>query len=282
MKMKMTKMVPLVSILLAGLAHAEDRNSELPEFFRPHAFEIAPEVYFFRYEEPDIMKDEGVFYGLTASLTHRRERGRSEHAVSWSTLKVEGRFDWGQVDYDGALMDGTPYEMHGIDDYVAGVGLLRGFEWDPTPFISGFHIGIAYRYLNDDSSSELYGYQREANYLYMPIRLEAIAGSRHPLQVAFLAEVDVLLVGLQISHDLPVQDPITRDVWIQNVYNVQLPLSGVGAQGSIVLRYRSRPIDVAAGPFVRYWYIGQSQESHDYVEPENNTLEVGAHVIVRF
>jgi hypothetical protein len=278
----MTKMVPLAAVVLVSLVHADDRKSELPEYFRPHPFEIAPEVYYFRYEEPDFMKDEGVFYGLTASFTHRREKGRSNHAVSWSTFKVEGRFDWGRVDYDGALMDGTPYEMHGIDDYVAGIGLLRGIEWDPTPFLSGFHMGIAYRYLNDDTSFDPAGYEREANYLYMPIRLEAIVGSPHPLQVAFLAEVDVLLVGLQVSHDLPVQDPFTGRVWLENVYNVQLPFSGVGAQGSIVLRYRSRPIDVAVGPFVRYWYIGQSEESHGYIEPKNNTLEVGGHVVVRF
>ncbi|MBN1506050.1 MAG: hypothetical protein JW955_04345 [Sedimentisphaerales bacterium] len=280
--MMAAKIVPLASILLVGLVHAEDRKPELPEFFRPHPFEIAPEAYFFRYEEPDFMKDEGFFYGLTASYTHRREKGRGEHAVAWSTFKVEGRFDWGQVDYDGALMDGTPYEIENIDDFVAGIGFLQGMEWDPTPFISGFHIGIAYRYLNDDTSFDPAGYEREANYLYLPIRLEAIAGSQHPLQVAFLAEVDVLLIGVQISHDLPVQDPFTRRVSLQNVYNAQLPFSGVGAQGSIILRYRSRPIDVAAGPFVRYWYIGESQESHDYVEPENNTLELGLHVILRF
>jgi hypothetical protein len=282
--MTMTKIVPLASILLVGFVHAEDRKSELPEFFRPHAFQVAPEVYFFRYEEPDIMKDEGIFYGVTASYTHRRERGRGDRAVSWSTFKVEGRVDWGQVDYDGALMDGTPYEIENIDDFVAGIGLLWGMEWDPTRFISGFHMGIAYRYLNDDTSFDPAGYEREANYIYLPIRLEATAGSRYPLQVAFLAEVDVLLFGLQVSHlgDTTERPDPDVDPDAGNVYNVQLPLSGVGAQGSIVLRYRSNPIDLAVGPFVRYWYISQSQESQGFVEPKNNTLELGLHMILRF
>jgi len=278
------KVVPLASILLVGLTHARSADTELPEFFRPHAFQIAPEVYYFRYEEPDVMEEEGIFYGLTASVTHRRERGRNAHAVSWSTFGVEGRVGWGQVDYDGALMDGTPYEDNGIDDFVAGIGLLWGLEWDPTPFISGFHIGIAYRYLNDDSSSDPAGYDRKANYLYLPIRLEAIAGSRHFVQVAFLTEVDVLLFGLQVSRlgDVGLADDPDVKIHIGDVYNPQLPFSGVGAQGSIEFRFRSRPIDLAIGPFVRFWYVGESVRSKGFVEPENYTLEAGLRQILRF
>lgn len=277
------KVVLFASILLAGLVHAQGTSSELSEFLKPHAWEITPEVYFFQYEEPDVMKEEGTFYGLTGSYTHRSERGRDGDQVSWSTFKIEGRFDGGKVDYDGALMDGTPYEVEGIEDYVIGLGLLWGTEWDPTPFISGFHLGLAYRYLNDDGSIDPHGYEREANYLYFPIRLEATAGSRHAWQVSFLGELDVLLFGLQISHlgDVMEHDPdVDEDA--TNVYNVQLPFSGVGAQGSIVLRHRSRAIDLAAGPFVRVWYISESQESQGFVEPENNTLELGAHLILRF
>jgi hypothetical protein len=281
--MMVAKLIPFASILLVGLVQAQNADSALPDFFKPHAWEIAPEVYFFRYEEPGVMKDEGTFYGLTASYTHRSERGRVADRVSWSTFKIEGRFDWGQVDYDGALMGGTHYEVHDIEDYVAGLGFLWGEEWDPTSFISGFHLGLAYRYLNDDSSFDPAGYLREANYLYLPVRLEATAWSRHALQVAFLAELDVLLFGLQISHlgDTLDHDPdVDEDAG--NIYNVQLPFSGVGGQGSIVLRYRSNAIDVAGGPFVRVWYISESQESQGFVEPENNTLELGAHLIVRF
>ena len=277
------KTVAFASILLVGLVHAQDASSGFPEFLEPHAWQIAPEVYYFRYEEPGLMEEEGTFYGLTASFTSRRERGSREDAFAWSTFKIEARADWGTVDYDGALWDGTPYEIEDIDDFVLGFGLLWGQEWDPTPFISGFHVGLAYRYLNDDPSFDPAGYEREANYLYFPIRLEATAGSRHAWQVAFLGELDILLIGLQISHLGDVMgepDPEVEEDG--NIYNVQLPFSGFGAQGSIVLRHRSEALDIAVGPFIRTWWIAESEPDQGFVEPENNTIEYGLQLIFRF
>jgi hypothetical protein len=39
---------------------------------------------------------------------------------------------------------------------------------------------------------------------------------------------------------------------------------------------------VAFSPFVRYWWIAESNVSNGYYEPENNTLEYGVSAIFRF
>ncbi len=279
--------VSVACMVIAGLVHAQEGVAELSQALQARAWEVAPEMYNFTYKEPGVMKDEGTFYGILASYTHRRERIRvrskadthSDDSISWSTFKVEGRYSWGEVDYDGGLWDpetqtSTPYEIKGIDDFVVGVGFLWGREWQPATFISGFHVGIAYRYLNDDTSFDPYGYERESNYFYAPVRLEAVVGSRNTWQLGFTGELDVLLVGLQISH-LEGVDPEAS-----KLYNWQW--GGVGAQGSIALRHRSEILDLAIAPFVRYWWISESEPDQGYVEPENNTVEYGLRLICRF
>jgi hypothetical protein len=278
--------VSVACIVIAGLVQAQEGTVDLSQALKVHAWEVAPEIYSFRYEEPGVMKDEGTFYGILASYTHHRERvripgkpdTRSDDSISWSTFKVEGRFSWGEVDYDGGIYDPdtrttTPYEIEDIDDFVIGLGFLWGREWEPG-FINGFHIGFAYRYLNDDTSFDPYGYEREANYFYVPVRLEAAVGSPRGWQLGFTGEVDVMLFGVQISH----LEDVDSDA--PTIYNWQY--GGIGAQGSIALTHRSNALDFAVAPFVRYWWVPESEPDSGYVEPENNTLEYGLRLIFRF
>ena len=277
-----------VCMVLAGSAHARSADAELPGPVNPASWEIAPEIYSFTYKEPGVMKEEGTFYGLIGSHTWWRQRSSvrrdpataSDDAARWSTFKIEGRFSWGQVDYDGALSSGEPYTINDIDDYVIGVAVLWGRVWEPPRFINGFHIGIAYRYLNDDTSFDPYGYERESNYLYAPLRLEAAVGSTNTWQVGFTGELDVLLIGLQISHLGDVMPDPDVDPDTSNIYNWQI--GGVGAQGAVALRHKSETLDLAVAPFVRYWWIAESQPDRGWVEPENNTLEYGLRLIWRF
>lgn len=279
--------VSVACVLLAAFVQAQKVPGELSQAMRAHAWEVAPEIYNFTYEEPGVMEDEGTFYGVLVSYTGRHERTRvrrnpdtaSDDSVRWSTFKIEGRYSWGEVDYDGGIYDPdtqttTPYEIKGIDDHVFGIGFLWGQEWDPATFLNGIHIGIAYRYLNDDTSFDPYGYERESNYVYVPIRLDAAVGSRNTWQLGFMAELDVMLVGVQISHLEDVDPAATK------IYNWQY--GGLGAQGAIALRHRSNALDFAVAPFVRYWWIPESEVDQGYVEPENNTTEYGLRLIFRF
>jgi len=123
--------VSVACILLSALVQTQEVPGELSRAMKVRAWEVAPEIYNFTYEEPGVMEDEGTFYGVLVSYTGREERTRisrdsgtrSDDSVRWSTFKIEGRYSWGEVDYDGGIYDPdtqttTPYEIKGIDDHV--------------------------------------------------------------------------------------------------------------------------------------------------------------------
>jgi len=275
--------VLVVCILLAGpLVAQEQETEELTESLKPPSWEIAPEISRFTYREPGVMKDEGTFYGVVGSYTRRRLQSGdpapsdidANDAISWSTFEIEGRLSFGEVDYDGAYMDGTPLRTSGTDDFLLDIRLMGGREWQPAKCPNAFYAGLGYRYLNDDSSSRPGGYLRESNYLYVPLGARADFALRDGWGLALTGELDVLLIGRQISH-LDDVDPNYPEV-----KNWQWP--GIGLRAGVALRHRSRSFDLAVSPFVRYWWIAESDVSNGYFEPENNTLEYGLSAIVRF
>ncbi len=270
----------MACILVAGSVHGQERSLGASTSPTPRAWTIAPEVSQYRYREPGVMTNEGTLYGVVGSYTFRdpRTRGLWEtddaEVRSWSTVRFEGRLACGEVDYDGSFMDGTPLSTRGTDDLLLDVRLLGGREWQPARLINAVYVGLGYRYLNDDSSEQLGGYERESNYFYVPLGARKdfdLAGS---WDLGLTGEFDVLIVGRQISH-LSDADPDLPDV-----RNWQWP--GFGAGLSVELRRRSAKFDLALAPFLRYWWVAESDLSQGYYEPENNTFEYGLSFIVRF
>lgn len=263
-------------ILLAGSAGTEGR-AESWETSASHPWRIAPEVSHYRYREPGVMTNEGTFYGVVGSYTFGRREG---NAPDWldlgrnDVIRLEGRLAFGEVDYDGSTMDGTPLSMSGIDDFLFDARLLWGREFSETSFLSGVYAGLGYRYLNDDSSSHPAGYERESNYLYVPL------GARKDFELAdrwalsLTGEFDVLIIGRQISH-LDDADPR-----LPEVRNWQWPGFGVGLSAEV--RHRGQRVDFGFAPFVRYWWIAESSVDQGFYEPENNTFEYGLSFVVRF
>ncbi len=80
-------------------------SSALIDGLRSQAWHVGPEVYYFKYKEPGVMEDTGMFYGLTVGFTSRNWLPASPEEPpsqsKWMT-RAEGRFAYGQVDYDGA------------------------------------------------------------------------------------------------------------------------------------------------------------------------------------
>jgi hypothetical protein len=274
--------VLVVCILLAGPVLATEDNSELSKSLEPPSWEFAPEISRFTYREPGVMKDQGTLYGIVGSYTRRHLRAGDptlppidgNDAISWSTFKIEGRLSFGEVDYDGSYMDGTPLKTSGTDDVLLDVRLMWGLEWQPATLPDAFYAGVGYRYLNDDSSSLPGGYMRESNYLYVPLGSRADFKLTERWSLGLTGEFDVLLIGHQISH-LNDADPASPEV-----RNWQWP--GFGVCGAVALRHRSGSVEVAVSPFVRYWWVAESDVSNGYYEPENNTLEYGLSASFRF
>lgn len=272
----------MVCILMTHPLFAQEDSTELGESLKPPSWEIAPEISHFTYREPGVMKDEGTFYGIVGSYTRRRlrEGDPTQSGIdgndfrSWSTLRIEGRLSFGEVDYDGSYMNGTPLRTSGTDDFLLDIRLMGGREWQPATFFNAFYAGLGYRFLNDDSSAQAGGYLRQSNYLYVPLGSQADFDLREGWNLGLMGELDVLLIGRQITH-LDDVDPNSPEV-----RNWQWP--GFGVRAAAALRHRSRSLDLAVSPFVRYWWIAESDMFHGYYEPENHAFEYGLSAICRF
>jgi hypothetical protein len=144
-------------------------GSVFAEGLKEHIFKVGPEISYIRYKEPNVMEEKGVMYGISASYTYHSKQ-------NLLMLGIEGIFSYGEVDYDGATVIGTPVTVENIPDYMLEFRGLIGTDFPVKASYITFYTGIGYRYLNDDMHEKSTGgYERESNYLYSPIGLKIIA-----------------------------------------------------------------------------------------------------------
>jgi len=249
----------------------------LDRVLRSTAFDIGPEIYSFKYEEPGVMEEEGTFYGLRLGYTSRDWVPSSPEeplASGGMMFRGEARFAYGQVDYDGAAQnletgERTPLEINNIDDFAIEARLLLGADLLGDEMLNTLYAGIAYRYLYDDLSSHPAGYLRESNYLYVPLGYRFDRGLQAEWSIGFSAEYDVFIVGIQRSH--------LSDIGFIDVDNQQN--SGYGYRASVNLQYNGNDTIFMIEPFFRYWDIDKSETEHilgaTFWEPANETEEYG-------
>jgi hypothetical protein len=250
-----------MGMVLGTAAPGVGAGAGVEEALTAPTWEIGPEVSYFRYEEPGTMKDTGFLYGVAGAYTRYRDS---------SVFRIEGAFSFGLIDYSGSLTDGTAYSITGNHDYLFGLRLLWGPQWPVVDWNNQFYLGIGYRGLNDDSSHDPNGYDRQSNYFYLPLALKTSHELGDHWQIGLGGEIDILLFGIQMS-----------GVYENGfVTNVQWP--GFGARASVELRHRGRPMDLAVAPFVQYWWVDDSNVSDGWYEPRNNSLQYGLGLIWRF
>ena len=256
-----------VCILFAAASDPGAKGLTQDVLTAPH-WEITPEISVFRYEEPGLMKDKGILYGAAGAYTHYRDN---------RLLRIEGEFALGTVDYKGTLLDyqgspvaGSSYTMEGSRDYLLNLRLLWGRQWEAGGWDNRFHAGLGYRGLNDDSTQDPAGYDRQSAYFYLPLGLKMYHDLADHWQIGLGGEFDLLLLGLQFSQIL--NDGVLT--------NVQWP--GVGARLSVELRHKAPPGDLAIAPFVQYWWVDDSTASHGWYEPRNQSFQYGLNLIWRF
>ena len=248
----------------AGQALGQEEPPAFVESLQKATWELVPEIYYYTYEEPgpDI-KDTGTFFGLNGAVTWRdwvpASPKKSVPDEKWMG-RFEGRFAFGQVDYDGYYMDGTPVSVDGIDDYVMEFRLLVGPDFPKQTRMDTLYAGIGYRYLYDD-----FQYSRESTYLYVPIGLKTTGNLKGNWSVDSTVEFDILLWGQQVSG--------LGELGYVDIENTQD--SGYGLRGSVRFQKHGRKTDFIFEPFVRYWNIDQSDVVNGIYEPQNETLEIG-------
>ena len=56
---------------------------------RTHSWTVGPQISYIEYNEPDVMKEKGLMYGVAGAYTYNKGL----------VLKAEGVFSYGKIDY---------------------------------------------------------------------------------------------------------------------------------------------------------------------------------------
>jgi hypothetical protein len=271
-------------------------------------FEIGPETYYMRYEEPDLMDNVGMMYGLHMAFSYRIENPILFKSIkqnfgdgrTYTKLRLEARWARGEVDYDSYSTGSDD----GITDESAEVRGLICYEMlfseqtTLTPY-----AGFGYRSLTDDSrgrytSTGHWGYLRESKYFYIPFGMELSHDFNEQWVIRLKGEYDLFLEGKQESHmedggASMLSSTDGKYYVLDTLKNAQD--AGVGIRGSIRLERQSDRFDFFIEPYARYWHIKESDHvqmtseggsilwyvdsgltiPYTAYEPDNNTLEYG-------
>ncbi|UZJ40941.1 hypothetical protein OO006_11370 [Prosthecochloris sp. SCSIO W1101] len=248
-------------------------------------WEIGPEIFHQTYEEPGVMKEEGVMYGLQGAVEFHDFMPGPVHM-----LRVEGTYAWGEQDY-------TSGRTGDIDDIEVSFFEVRGILGHDVHFQNGVvtpYVGFGYRWKEDRagemvSTTGALGYDRESNYSYSPIGIAFEADLEKGWSIGGWIEYDLFWDGTQrscFSELHPLNSDLVND---QN--------EGYGLRASLrVTRELDETFLLAVEPFWRYWDIEQSEpgdfdEYNPFLgkvvrrtgyEPANSSTEYGVKIVLFF
>ena len=237
-------------------------------------FTLGTEISYIKYKET-YMEDKGMMYGIAGSYAYHGN----------VMLKVEGKFAYGRLDYEGQTWGGTPLAASAIPAYMLELRGLLGYDFIVKAITITPNLGFGYRWLQDNSQnvSPPGGYKRESNYFYIPVGVETVANLGYGWSLGANVEYDRFLWGTQNTY-LSNVDPGFNDV-----ENKQT--SGYGFRGSISVAKKYEKIGFVIEPYIRYWNINDSEiEPLTYygtpvlyaIEPSNNSTEIGCKLAITF
>lgn len=252
--------------------------------YRKH-WEIGPEVYHATYEEPGVMKEDGIMYGVRGAVEfHDMMPGPVD------MLRVETRYARGEQDYTSGFTGD-------IDDIETSVFEVRGLLGHDILFSNGVltpYTGFGYRWRKDEaggmvSTSGALGYDRESNYYYTPLGIAVTADLDKGWSIGGSVEYDLFWDGTQKSFFSKLH-PLNGDL-------VNDQDDGYGLRASLrIARELDETFLIAIEPFWRYWdiaeskpgvydeynaFLGRTVQKTGY-EPENSSSEYGLTVSLLF
>lgn len=266
MKKAIVLSVGLFLSLSSVVYAANEEKTILQRIAEKSRWELGDEISYIQYKEPGVMRETGMMYGINGSFGYHNN----------FMLKAEGSTTWGQVNYrnSGALDD--------IDNFMLEVRALGGYDfllkekYTLTPY-----FGFGYRYLNDDtggmvSTTGAAGYERESNYYYSPVGVEAMVNLKNSWSLGASVEYDIFWLGKQLSH---LEDVNPGYNTLNNKQD-----EGFGVRGSLKVQKKTEKFNLFVEPFIRYWNIRRSDDDnitysgsifgYGY-EPKNNSTEIG-------
>ena len=144
-----------------GIAAGQDKTFSFSESLQNYTWDIGPEISYIKYEEPDVMEQEGMMYGIVASCIYRGwVRGARLLKLDTEVrpkknfmLRADGKFSFGYVDYDGGVYvydEGVfigefPYTIDNKEDYMFEFRYLVGYDFPEKATMTTPYIGIGYR-----------------------------------------------------------------------------------------------------------------------------------------
>ncbi len=222
----------------------------------------------FDYEEPNLMEEEGDLLGLAIAYTGQP----GTPPGSWP-LRFEGRLRTGEMDYDGSVRfpDGsTAPAVSDTEDIIADLRLLTGKGPGSTLFYGGLGLRLWDQDLKDAQlkadgrTVSGSGYDRGHRYGYLPlgVRLEPPVGRNWTVHLE--AEYQAVFWG-EAYADFSALDERTFDM--DDGYGLALR---TGA------RYAATSALALIGEvYLQYWDFDISDPDEGFLEPANETEEVG-------
>ena len=261
-------------------SNAYQEPNRLPASVKRQTFEIGPEMYYFRYEEPGLMKTTGKFKGIKGTYTsHEWMPETPVLPFNNGKLMVEGRFASGSADFDGQVLGGAAVNTDNFDAFTTEFRFLIGMDELKQNRTNTFYAGLGIRYFNDKGPRDAVGYNRESTYCYVPIGLKTDRLLKYGWSFSATGEFDFFLIDLFLVDDDEDEFNDDCDTDVEDRH-----LSGMGLRGSFSFEKQFKGSSFKVEPFVRFWYIPEWEEDEHELgfEPENNTLECGVQLIWTF
>jgi hypothetical protein len=243
-----------------------------------NTFQIGLDARYFDYEEPGLMEESGWMYGIFGSYIY--------HGNNKLMFETSLSYVFGELDYDGQFLDGTP-RTSDTDDWLFEWRALIGpdYKLKDSSIVTPF-LGIGYRFWNDEIKGSG-GYEREIQYWYLPIGVKTIS----PIDVNWTwglsVEYDLFLGGKVKSHASDLLPGLNDPENDQNFGD------GYGIKFSLQFNTKlSNNYGISIEPYITYWDIDESDPSWltlygqptgiYVVEPENETTEYGLRLKITF
>jgi len=260
-----------VSWITIGLVLWSEVGRLWADLARGPEFEFGATVWYLEYKEPGLMTEKGPFAGFDAAYTYRGPSGSEMEDI---LIRSEVRVGFGLVDYDGQLMDGTPYSYNGQKSMLIEPRILIGRDVAYAEVHMAPYVGVGYRRLDDYQSGDPAGYDRSSNYLYSPVGLETWAEAEGPWRIGGTLEYDLFWGGRQ-------------ETWLFDPPLRNHQHAGYGVRGSLKFVRKGPRSEFVFEPYVVYWSIKTSDvvygpDAEGYVEPANHSVEIGLRVGIWF
>ncbi|MFH0879313.1 MAG: hypothetical protein V2A34_06335 [Lentisphaerota bacterium] len=232
------------------------------------SYQVGPEIEYFKYKEPGVMDESGFMYGLFGA-------GTFVHEDVW-VGRAFMSYVQADLDYDGALSDGTPLKMS-TPNKVFNLRGTAGYKfplitYEPMPF-----VGLGYRYLVDDMPGQG-GYKRQQHYFYIPLGVEGRYEMGNAWVLLPKVEADWLIIGKNNSGGL---------VFTQKTgFGIRLSVEAMSPDFFI----GSHNFTASVEPFFQYWNVDASDWQDGeisgvqgtYHEPDNSSYTAGLRASIVF